>query len=160
MPGSDDVPPGSTPPTTSTVATSIDATVVATGPISQADFMAFQQLLMQQFAAINVMPLTPPVLLLSPMACWTMVAYPPSHHHRTIHYHHYHSLPICHNTPFIVDLHLGATDVNHARIHPPYCLPTLPIPDPIVHCPIPVPPQQHCDGVFYGGVDGIRASTM
>jgi hypothetical protein len=25
--------------------------------------------------------------------------------------------------------------------------------------PIPVPPQQHFDGVFYGGMDGIRAST-
>jgi hypothetical protein len=53
LPGSDDVPPGSTPPTTSTAATSIDVTAAATSPISQADFMAFQQLLVQQFAALT-----------------------------------------------------------------------------------------------------------
>jgi hypothetical protein len=53
MPGSDDVLPGSTPPTTSTVATTIDARAAATNPISQADFMAFHQLMMQQFAALT-----------------------------------------------------------------------------------------------------------
>ena len=84
---------------------------------------------------------------------------PPSHHHRTIHYHHHRSLPICHNTPSIADLHLGASGVNHARIHPQNCLPHSPSPIPSFTAPMPVPPQQHCDGVFYGGVDGIREST-
>jgi hypothetical protein len=30
--------------------------------------------------------------------------------------------------------------------------------NPVVHRPMPMPQQQHCDDVFYGGVDGIRAS--
>ncbi|XP_020396883.1 uncharacterized protein [Zea mays] len=53
MPGSNDVPPGLGPPTTSTIATTIDARATAIGPISQADFMAFQQLMVQQFAALT-----------------------------------------------------------------------------------------------------------
>jgi hypothetical protein len=30
---------------------------------------------------------------------------------------------------------------------------------PSFTAPSPVPPQQHCEGVFYGGVDGIQAAA-
>jgi hypothetical protein len=135
MLGSDDVPPGSTPPTTSTVATSIDVTAAATGPISQADFMAFQQLLVQQFAAltvaINDMSSSTPPPPPPPASATSVAAFPygvlgyggiaplPT---TIAHCHHHRSLPICHNTPSIIDLHLGATSVKHARIHPSDCI--------------------------------------
>jgi hypothetical protein len=38
-------------------------------------------------------------------------------------------------------------------------LPHTPAPIPPFVTPSPLPPQQHCDGVFYGGVDGIQASA-
>ena len=41
----------------------------------------------------------------------------------------------------------------------PGLLPTTPSLIPSFIAPMPGPPQQHCDGVFYGGVDSIRAST-
>jgi hypothetical protein len=44
------VPPGSTPPTTSAVNTSVAAT---SATVSQADFMAFQQMMLHQFAALS-----------------------------------------------------------------------------------------------------------
>jgi hypothetical protein len=40
----------------------------------------------------------------------------------------------------------------------PGLLPTTPSLIPSFTAPMPMPPQQHCDGVFYRGVDGIRAS--
>ena len=30
---------------------------------------------------------------------------------------------------------------------------------PVVDRPSPVPPQQHCEGIFYGGVAGIQAAA-
>jgi hypothetical protein len=145
MLGSDGVPSGSTPPTTSIVATSIDVTAVATGPISQANFMAFQQLLVQQFAALTVSindmssSTPPPASATTSVAALTygMLGYGGIAPLPTTiaHYHHHRSLPIYHNTSSIVDLHLGATSVKHARIHPSDCLPTLLILDPVVHCP-------------------------
>jgi hypothetical protein len=50
MSSSEEVPPGSTPPTTSAVNTSVAATSVA---VSQADFMAFQRMMLHQFAALT-----------------------------------------------------------------------------------------------------------
>jgi len=41
----------------------------------------------------------------------------------------------------------------------PAPLSSSPSPIPSFTAPNLVPPQQHCDGVFYGGVDGIQATT-
>jgi hypothetical protein len=99
--------------------------------------MAFQQLMVQQFAAIYGMsnrtlpPLPPPSstttsAAASPMACQAMVAPPfppPPRHpppsfpsHLPRHPFHCRSPPWCHRD-------------NHTCTHPPDCLPTLPIPD-------------------------------
>jgi hypothetical protein len=39
-------------------------------------------------------------------------------------------------------------------------LPTTPSLIPSFTAPMSVLPQQHCDGVFYGGVDGIRVDGI
>jgi hypothetical protein len=136
------MPPRSAPPTTSIVAKTIDVRAAATGPISKANFMAFQQLMVKLFtahtAAINGMssrtPPPPPASTTTSAAAFpygmpgyggipplptTVAPKPPPT-----------SFPSCHSTPSIADLCLGATGINHARIHPPNRLPTLPIPDP------------------------------
>jgi hypothetical protein len=42
---------------------------------------------------------------------------------------------------------------------PKFMMATSPSPTPSLTVTMPVSPQQHCDDVFYEGVDGIRAST-
>ncbi|XP_023157831.1 translation initiation factor IF-2-like [Zea mays] len=42
---------------------------------------------------------------------------------------------------------------------PEFTMATSPSPTPSFTAPMPMPPQQHCEDVFYGSVDGIRATT-
>jgi hypothetical protein len=162
MPGSNDVSPGSTPPTTSTVATSIDATAAATGPISQADFVAFQQLMVQQFAAINGMSSRTPPPPPPPASATSAAAFP----YGMMGYGGIAPLPtiITPSTttttplPSPISTLVPPTSTMPVLNHQ-IAFPHSPSPIPSFTDPIPVPSQQHCDGVFYGDMDVIHAST-